>query len=283
MQRGIIYIATGEKWVEEALFSAKSAKQYMPDLPITLFTDIPITSPYVDTVVPIENPAYGLRDKVTYMQKSPYERTLFLDTDTYFCAGVEELFTLLDRFEFAAMHRGGSQGYPVPDIPDSFPEYNSGVLLFRKTAAVNQLFHNWLTTYDQQDWSVNGRHYDEPALREVLYKSQLCFGTFTAQYNCRFIDGVYLAGTVKILHRRSEHRMEDVAVVANRYQGERVIIGNRAWKHVEAGRFLRRTRAREIGNFSRPAYDVAWERGRKYLQQYGFWGTLRQLLARIRG
>jgi len=282
MTHGLIYIATGQKWLDEALISAASAKQHMPDLPITLFTDLHVSSSVVDDIVKIENPAYGLRDKVTFMKQSPYERTLFLDTDTYICADILEVFDLLDRFEVAAVHEGGHQGYPVPDLPDSFPEFNSGVLLFRNTERLHTLFDRWLEKYDSESWTVRGRHFDQPALREMLYKSDLAVGTLTSQYNCRFIDGGFVTGEVKILHRRSEHHMEDVAQVLNSYQGQRVYIGNRAWKHVESGRFLRRTRAQQIGTFSRPAYAVAWERGRKYIQQYGFLGTLRQLLSRIR-
>ncbi len=39
--RGIIYIVTGQKFVNEACRSAASVKRWMPDVPITMFSDEP--------------------------------------------------------------------------------------------------------------------------------------------------------------------------------------------------------------------------------------------------
>ena len=39
-ERGIVYIAAGKEFVDEARISAESAKAVMPDVPITLFTDV---------------------------------------------------------------------------------------------------------------------------------------------------------------------------------------------------------------------------------------------------
>jgi Nucleotide-diphospho-sugar transferase len=268
-------------YFEEALYSASSAKRHMPDISITLFTDVDTSSDIVDTIVHIESPNYDLRDKVQYMKQSPYEYTLFLDTDTYICQPIYELFDMLDRFEIAAVHEGGHQGYPVPDIPDSFPEFNSGVILFRNIERVHQLFDHWLTKYDSEVWLVRGRHFDQPALREMLYKSDLSLGILTSQYNCRFIDGGYVVGSVKILHRRSAHHMEDVERVLNNYQGQRVYIGNRAYKHALVGPLLRHTVAESIGSFNRPFFLLAWERLQKYLKTYGFFGTIKRMIQRI--
>jgi len=40
-QEGIIYVAMGERFVEEASLSAATARRHMPSLPITIFTDAP--------------------------------------------------------------------------------------------------------------------------------------------------------------------------------------------------------------------------------------------------
>ena len=40
--QGIVYVATKQdRYVEEAFLSADSVKQWVPDMPITLFTDLP--------------------------------------------------------------------------------------------------------------------------------------------------------------------------------------------------------------------------------------------------
>lgn len=81
--RGIIYIVTGQKFVEEACRSAASVKQCMPDILITICSDIPLNSPLFDQVMAITNPMYGVEDKILITANSPYQETLFLDSDTY--------------------------------------------------------------------------------------------------------------------------------------------------------------------------------------------------------
>ena len=80
MNRGILYIAFGENFIKEMLFSAESVKKHNPNLPITVFSDIPVNSEFVDTWIPIK--VGHLRPKIDYIDKTPYEQTLFLDTDT---------------------------------------------------------------------------------------------------------------------------------------------------------------------------------------------------------
>jgi hypothetical protein len=74
--RGIIYIVSGQKFIDQACRSAASIKKCMPDVPITIFADVPIDSTLFDQVVPIDSPAYDLKDKIFNMRKSPYRETL---------------------------------------------------------------------------------------------------------------------------------------------------------------------------------------------------------------
>lgn len=39
IEHGILHVATGERYREEAAFSARSARAVMPDAPITLVSD----------------------------------------------------------------------------------------------------------------------------------------------------------------------------------------------------------------------------------------------------
>lgn len=60
MSRGVVYIATGEKYIVEAVYSAASVKAIHPDLPITLFTDSKTKHDNFDTILPTgpPQPAY---------------------------------------------------------------------------------------------------------------------------------------------------------------------------------------------------------------------------------
>jgi hypothetical protein len=212
--RGIIYIVTGKKFVEEACRSAASVKQCMSDIPITICSDVPLNSSLFDQVMPIANPMYGLEDKILNIAKSPYQETLFLDSDTYMADDSRELFLLLERFDFAAVHSSCRAQYQVSEVPACFPEFNMGVLLFRKSDHMESLLERWIQIYREDGvesltWQLPGvanwyRHAlpDQPSFRRAIYESSLRIATLPPEYNCRFPFPGFVQAKVKIIHGR---------------------------------------------------------------------------------
>jgi hypothetical protein len=160
---GIIYIATGRKYIEEALKSVASLKAVTPSVHVTLFSDERVSSPNVDEVIMIEgskgqrepldqavNSSKGMFNKVYYMSRSPYERTLFLDSDTYIVNDISDLVPLLDRFDLAVAHaphrspRRPAEQKRFQQIPPSFPVMNTGVVLLRRSERTKAFFSKWL-------------------------------------------------------------------------------------------------------------------------------------------
>jgi hypothetical protein len=229
MSRGVIYIVVGTEYVAEAVKSAASLKKYMPNLPITLFSSETVTSPYFDTVKVIDNPRYhtpGL-DKISYMYDSPYEYILFLDSDTYICTDFWEIFNLLDLFDMAVAHApfriapthiNGKEWIPYQftKIPESFPEMNTGVILYKKSYKVEQFFQNWLNLCEEKVKNHGKPLHDQATFRSVLYESELRTATLTPEYNCRFIFPVFVSGKVKILHGRPPN----FELIANKINSE---------------------------------------------------------------
>ena len=122
MKIGAIYIITQDSRYRELLLnSAASLKRAMPDLPITVFSQFPLESANFERVIRVEGSQDGFYDKTLFFQQTPYERTLFIDADTYIVEPVPELFTMLDQFDFAATHEeylntDWWNRYPRPDI-----------------------------------------------------------------------------------------------------------------------------------------------------------------------
>ncbi|MGD1716609.1 hypothetical protein [Dapis sp. BLCC M172] len=126
MSKGVIYIVTGEKYINEALISAASLKDKMPNLPITLFSSEEVNSELFNEVILIKNPQseYGIIGKINqvrYISQTPYKETLFLDTDTYICHNFVERFTMLKNFDIAVAHAPNIIAYQVENVPKSFP------------------------------------------------------------------------------------------------------------------------------------------------------------------
>lgn len=227
--KGVIYVATGERHVAEALVSARSLKTYMPDLPVTLFCNQIMTNELLEHVFPVERHCWDPSVRIDHIGSSPYEHTLFLDTDTYVAGDLAELFSILERFEVALAHSPTRGAYRPDGVPDSFPEFNGGVILFRRSSRVRDLFSRWAAYYARDlerlrrgeiNWRARERAFyhgdlpDQPTLREALYDSDLRIATLPPEYNCRFSLPGFVDGHVKILHGKSA-QLPELAVAIN--------------------------------------------------------------------
>jgi len=153
MSQGAIYIVTQDECYLNLLrASAESLKKAMPSLPITVFSQFPVEGPPFDEVRIVEAAGDGFYDKARLMLQSPYQQTIFLDADIYVVRPFAELFALLDRFDCAATHEeylntDWLNHYPRPDIPPSYPEFNTGILVYRRSPAMDRVFENWSELY----------------------------------------------------------------------------------------------------------------------------------------
>jgi hypothetical protein len=210
--RGILYIATGEAFRSEAMTSARSLKSVWPDIPIALFCDGPVDADCFDLVEIIEAEG-GNIDKVRYIARSPFERTIFLDTDTFCLQAFPEMLALLDCYDLVITHESGRFStrrigtdpeiyIKVGDVPDSFPEFNSGVIAFRRDPKVTDLFGRWLDACYEWRRAPVPIFQDQPALRQVIYGSDLRIATMTGEYNFRLGCPGYARTAIKIIHGR---------------------------------------------------------------------------------
>jgi len=204
MKSGILYVATGQRFVDEAAASCRSLRAHMPDIPVILWSDVPREKiPTVfEEVRRIDDPAHSFADKIKPMAETPFEKTVFLDTDTHLCAPIWDVFDLLDRVDMAAAHAPMRVTWPQPGIPDSFPEVNSGVLAWRKSDKTRGLFAEWERLY-QEHVASTGQKDDQPALRRALFESGVRMGILPPEYNFRTVmPAVAGRGRVRIIHGR---------------------------------------------------------------------------------
>ena len=203
MTRGILYVATGDDFVEEAEYSARSAKDVMPDIPITLITDQIVDVDVFDTVLEFDNPRHDGGDRVTQMLQTPYNRTLFIDTDIYFAESVYELFDLLDNFDIGVATNGQffeALEHHGDTIPEAFPEFNGGVLVYEDNPNVRDFQQDWEATFftDADDEIT----YNQPSLRKTLYESDVRYTVLPRRYNCIFRRPGQVHNKVKLFHGR---------------------------------------------------------------------------------
>lgn len=190
--RGVLYIAFGENFIKEALISAESVKIHNPDLSITIFSDKKISSEFINNSIVIE-PKH-IRAKVDFIDQTPYEKTLFLDSDTVIVSSIIEEFSLLDKFDLAICHDlARKRDYissvisEYQDIPYSFSEVNPGVIFFKKNENTLDFFNRWKKLFYQhhEKWP-----FEQPTFRIALWQTNLKLYILPSEFNLRSKDNL---------------------------------------------------------------------------------------------
>jgi len=212
--RGVVIAATGPRYIEMANNAAAGLKRHSPGLPIHLFTDGVSSGDCFDAVIRLENP--WRRSKIDAMIASPFDQTLYLDADTFVVADVTEIFDLLERFDIVLAHdqeRNSSHSAKMWRRPfgAAFPQFNSGVIAYRRSPAITTLLHAWRDIVRD-----NAMARDQPVLRELLWNSDVRIATLPPEYNMMDMSAVLrLSGgsiAPRIIHHYRIHRSPDSAV-----------------------------------------------------------------------
>ena len=131
----------------------------------------------------------------------------------------------------------------VPE-PRSFPEFNTGVLAYRRSPQMDSVLKNWSALYrafleEHPGQEIN----DQPFFRAAVYSSSARIATLTREYNCKFRGQGYLNGPVKILHGHVDRQLDQGFVrtalaVLNGSSRPRVYIAGAVYEQKLVGQFL---------------------------------------------
>lgn len=195
---GVVYVATGESYVAEAAASLTLLRRSNPSVSAAIITDLSAPPGQWEAVLPLAAPTHSLRDKLQ-MRRSPWESTLFLDTDTYVATDLGDLFHLLASFDVVGHQLFEGHNYQLEGVPHAFPEFNTGVIGFRNTPAVQSLFDEWSNWYDR--YSAETRC-DQRSFRQALYRSGLRHSVLPPEYNFRPLATNFAIMPLQIVHGR---------------------------------------------------------------------------------
>lgn len=209
-ERGVLYIVTGQKYFKAAIQSAKSVRKHSPRLGVYIYVDEESLQQLNDNDASISS--FGLihsphyRSKVDYLSKTPFKRTLYLDSDTRVYAPIDDLFDLLERFDIALAH-AHRRYHPETttvwktNIPKCFPQFNGGVIAYRSTPEVFEFLESWRREFHEASFKK-----DQVTLRELLWFSNLRIATLPPEYNLRYRKYLEIwdefEAQAKILHFR---------------------------------------------------------------------------------
>jgi hypothetical protein len=200
---GFVYIAFGQQYVDEAAASARSVRA-LHRYPITLITDqqpAEHVSAMFDSVR-VERLKRDYSDKIL-MGTSPYERTIFLDSDTVVLGKMDDLFSMLDRFDFGIQFTEGGNHYTLPGVPTCFYEPSAGIIAWKRSDRVQQFFADWAKAYEliEKQQGTPGA-WDQRSLRLALYESDLRLAPLSAEWQFYTYKPNVVAGPVVMVHGR---------------------------------------------------------------------------------
>jgi len=231
--KGVVYVANSEEYLIEAEVSARQLKRTNPSINISVLTNRSTNFEF-DKVIPIPSENRGFEDKIRYLTESPYDQTLFLDSDTYVIDDISNLFELLDSYQIGFCIERGYKEYQYNRLPNCYPEYNTGVLLYRNDKEFDQFSEIWLDEYKKLNKHLS--IHDQPAFALAVYKTKINFVVLPQEFNFRFTFGGYANSKIKILHgristisarRESEpYAISNISDIVNKYSQKRLISEN---------------------------------------------------------
>jgi hypothetical protein len=223
VERGVLYKATGESYIKEAEYSARSVKNNSSDLRTAIITDDEVTSNYFDMII---EPTKPLRNdnssNILYPDKSPFDRTIYLDTDTYVCSNISSVVNLLEDFNLGVTI--ATSRHTIPNKGEPFVGYSGGILVFDNSEEINEFHKLWYNIY----WKYREKYditRNQPSLSSAILDSEADFLTLPDEYNTFINSGSdvgFLYRQAKILHGRPQEYSPIIEEKLNENNGMRV-------------------------------------------------------------
>jgi hypothetical protein len=271
-ERGVLYITSNDLLMDEAIISARSVVEHNPDIRVGVVTDEPVEYDVFDDVFVTELAA-GFEDKSAEM-RIPYQKTMYLDTDTLIDGSLHPVFELLDEFDIAAAHNysnSSRETYENDHIPDGFPEYNTGVIGFRDSDAAQEFIEEWEVTFRE---NTHLRPGDQPSFRSVLYESDIRIATIPPEYNCMFRYPGCAVDDIVVFHGR--------LIDVNSEGAERFYDAHRAKRELNGYELTRAFAPRTIGGFKIIQSPTEYLKIRRVYEDKGLIGVYKGAVKKIR-
>lgn len=189
-ENGFLYIVSGEGYAKECLFSIKSLKKYNSEK-ICVFSEEKYRKMFeqeCDYFFDIKSKLQ--RPKVEFISQSPFENTVYLDSDTFINSNISDLFQLLSKYDFGGVFCNSRkrENYSklitkYKNIPYSFSEINTGVMVFNNSQKIQNFFQKWNSYYYKYYSLTNG--WDQPSFRVALWESDIKICHLPPEYNVR--------------------------------------------------------------------------------------------------
>ena len=198
---GVVYVATGERFVASAIESIKSLRIHEPEVDIELFTDKDIKEfQFANLNIRIIiNPEFNWNDKITAIAETSFAKAIYIDVDTYVVRPfVKEIFAELDNSDLI-VRSGMSFNFKGESelVTPLISQFNTGVIGFN-SSKFSDIALEWASLramYSESKFPGSG---DQPSFRLAVANSRLRIRELPSDFN--FMGTDTIIDKVRIVH-----------------------------------------------------------------------------------
>jgi hypothetical protein len=187
--RGILVTAYGaRRYRDFAVTLAKSLDLYSPSIPRAVVTDgdDPRLGRFYQHLVPFrQERGPGFFQKLWLLEYSPFDKTLYLDSDALVVRDLDPLWEMFDGHAFAAVgERYRSEGYWCGDLAErcrrfgvpSVPMFNGGLFYFEQGPAAQEFFRDARSIAERYDENGFERVVNDSVSDEAIFSLLIARG-----------------------------------------------------------------------------------------------------------
>lgn len=212
VDKGVIVLAKGPYFVDEAVESIKYIRYFAPDVPIAIESTEPERFAGDNIQSVRANPQYSPWDKIELMSRGYFAKQLFIDTDVVACdVRLFDIFEILGKFCLTGALACVPVKAYVREMPSCWPEINTGVLGVLRCKDSSDLLARWKEILKRQRaedlLTIHGRQAgDQAALREALWEKPVPYAVVPEKWNYVERPGGLHPENVVAFHKQQSRR-----------------------------------------------------------------------------
>ena len=193
---------------KEFLLSYKSLKKVLPNSNVTLYTNIKFNNIYeINNIIYDKNINTTVICKAIGLLKSPYNRTILLDTDTIIHRNIiNDIFIVLDEFSFTCCHANQNNKGSI------YPDLNTGLLGVKNNDFTRKLIQQWINLYGNSK-----EHNDQKYFRKIFMENKKEFYILPTYFMYRSYHYIDYPEQAVMTHDHSMSKKEVTKKIIKKY------------------------------------------------------------------